>query len=174
MAQRYQLAQVNIGRARAAMEDPVMADFAARLDDVNALAEASPGFVWRLQTEAGNATSLRPYDDERIMVNLSLWETPEALRAFVYRSAHTEVMRRRKEWFESMAGPHMVLWWIPAGIVPTVEEAKHRLDHLAAHGPTVTAFTFKVRYPPPTEQFVGATGRSPARPSGDLPVAPME
>jgi len=149
MTQRYQLAQVNIGRAKAVMEDPVMADFAARLDDVNALAEASPGFVWRLQTEAGNATSLRPYDDERIMVNLSLWETPKALRAFVYRSAHTEVMRRRKEWFEKFDGMYYALWWVPAGHIPTVEEAKARLEHLRASGETAHAFSFAKLFPAP-------------------------
>jgi hypothetical protein len=168
----HHIAQLNIARAKAPLDDPLLADFVAQLDDVNALAEASPGFVWRLKSDSGNATDIRAYDDPLMIVNMSVWESIEALFDFAYRTSHTKVMNRRKEWFESLPGPHMVLWWIAAGTVPTVDEAKRRLDHLAVHGPTVTAFTFKARFTAPVEPLVGATGRSPVRPSGDLPVAP--
>src|SRR5437764_2790129 len=94
------LAQVNIGRIKAPLDDPIMAGFVSRLDDINALAETTPGFVWRLQTDEGNATALRPYDDDRILVNLSVWRTMEELREFVYRSRHVELLRAREEWFE--------------------------------------------------------------------------
>src|SRR5437899_10140145 len=98
------IAQVNIGRMKAALEDPVMAGFVARLDEINALADRSPGFVWRLQTPAGNATYLRPYDDDRILFNMSVWETVEALKQYVYRSVHAELLRQRQQWFEKFAG----------------------------------------------------------------------
>jgi hypothetical protein len=120
----------------------------ALLDPVNAVADASPGFVWRLQTEDGNATALRPYEDDRMIVNMSVWESIDALAAFVYRSGHVDVMRRRREWFESMK-PYMVLWWTPAGAIPTVDEAKERLEHLRVNGPTPYAFTFTARFPSP-------------------------
>ena len=123
----FHIAQLNIGRARGAVDGPIMAEFMALLDPVNAVADASPGFVWRLQTEEGNATALRPYEDDRMIVNMSVWESIEDLAAFVYRSGHVDVMRRRREWFEPMK-PYMVLWWVPAGAIPTVDEAKERLD----------------------------------------------
>jgi hypothetical protein len=142
-----QLAQVNIARARAPLDDPLMAGFLARLDEINALADASPGFVWRLQTPAGNATALRPYADDRILVNLSVWEDFEALRQYVYRSAHAEVMRQRQSWFERFPGAYLALWWVPAGQRPSVEAAKQRLAHLEAHGPTPVAFSFHKPFP---------------------------
>src|SRR2546422_8033077 len=108
------LAQINIGRMKAPLEDPAMAGFVARLDDINALADRSSGFVWRLQTEEGNATYLRPFDDERIIVNMSVWESIDALRAYVYGSAHAEVLRQRREWFEKFDRVFLALWWIPA------------------------------------------------------------
>jgi len=169
----HHIAQLNIARARAPLDDPLLADFMAQLDSVNALAEASPGFVWRLKSDSGNATDIRAYDDPLMIVNMSVWESIDALFDFAYRTSHTKVMNRRKEWFESLPGPHMVLWWIAAGTVPTVAEAKRRLDHLAAYGATATAFTFKVRFPPP-ENFVGAAPRGrpiEGRPHG---VAPTE
>ena len=149
MPQRFHLAQVNIARLRAPLDDPLLAGFVARLDDVNALADAAPGFVWRLQTDAGNATVLRPYDDDRILYNLSVWQNPECLREFVYRGAHVEVMRQRKSWFERYDGPYYALWWVPAGHVPSVDEAKDRLEHLRAHGESAQAFSFAKPYPPP-------------------------
>ncbi|QJR14284.1 DUF3291 domain-containing protein [Usitatibacter palustris] len=148
----YHLAQINIARAKAEMDDPVMAGFVARLDDVNKLADDSPGFVWRLQTEEGDATALRPYEDNRILVNMSVWETPEALRAFVYRGAHTDVMRQRKAWFERMPEMYYALWWIPVGHIPTLQEAKDRLEHLRTHGESAQVFTFAKLFPAPDAQ----------------------
>jgi hypothetical protein len=149
MVNESHLAQLNIARAKAPLDDPLLADFMARLDAVNALAERTPGFVWRLKSDSGNATDIRAFDDPRMLVNMSVWESVDALFAFTYRTAHTQVMNRRKEWFEPLPGPHLVLWWVPAGAVPTLDEARRRLDHLAAHGPTPAAFTFKGRFPAP-------------------------
>lgn len=149
MAQKFQLAQCNIGRARGPMDDPVMAGFAARLEDINALADGSPGFVWRLKTDAGNATSIQAFEDSLILVNMSVWESPEDLRAFVYRSDHAGVMRQRRAWFERFEGVYLVLWWVPAGHIPTVQEARERLAHLQAHGETPHAFSFAKIFPSP-------------------------
>jgi heme-degrading monooxygenase HmoA len=142
------LAQLNVGLGQATVDAPEMAAFVANLDRVNALADAAPGFVWRLQDETGNATSIRPYDDERMIVNLSVWESVEALWAFVYDSAHLEIMRRRREWFQRLPTAFVVLWWVPEGEIPTVEQAIARLEHLEANGPTPHAFTFKRRFAP--------------------------
>lgn len=136
------LAQVNIGRILASLDDPLMAGFVNRLDEINALAESSPGFVWRLETEEGDATALRPYDDDRILVNLSVWESPEHLKHYVYHSLHVEVLRQRKSWFERFGDMHYALWWIPAGHIPTITEAKERLRHLQIHGESTHAFSF--------------------------------
>jgi hypothetical protein len=130
------------------MEGAVMAGFKAALDPINALADQAPGFVWRLQTEDGDATAIRPYDDERMMVNMSVWDSIESLRAFVYTSGHTSVMRLRQQWFEKLES-YLVLWWVPNGHTPTVEEAKERLEHLKRYGPTPHAFTFRVSFPAP-------------------------
>jgi hypothetical protein len=156
MAQsKYNLAQVNIARMRAPLDSDTMADFVARLDDINALADSSPGFVWRYQTEEGNATSLRAYDDESILFNLSVWRSPEELQAYVYKSSHVDVMRRRREWFEKFEGLYYALWWVPAGHIPTVAEARSRLEHLRTNGESAFAFSFRHLYPAPdaeTEQ----------------------
>jgi uncharacterized protein DUF3291 len=141
------LAQVNIGRMKGPLDGPIMAGFMARLDDLNALAERSDGFVWRMQGEAGNNTYLRPYDDERIIVNLSVWESIEKLRAYVYDSAHAELLKQRRDWFEKFESSMLALWWIPAGHIPTIDEAKGRLAALDARGPTPFAFTFRVPFP---------------------------
>lgn len=125
-----------------------MADFVARLDEINALAESSPGFVWRLQTEDGDATGIRFFGPD-ILVNMSVWESVEALHAYVYRSAHTGVMSRRKEWFDRAREAYTVLWWIPASRLPTLEEAKEKLSRLRSRGPTAEAFTFKKAFPAP-------------------------
>jgi hypothetical protein len=151
------IAQLNIGRLVADREDAQVAEFMAALDPVNAIAEASPGFVWRLQTDEGNATSIRPFDDDRILVNMSVWESIEAVQAFAYASRHVEYLRRRREWFERMGAPTMVLWWVTEGHIPTTEEAKARLEHLERHGPTPTAFTFKQAFPPDAEQPLATT-----------------
>jgi hypothetical protein len=139
---RFHLAQVNIGRARGEMTDPVMADFAAALPEINALAERSPGFVWRLQTEDGDATAIRPYDDTRILINLSVWTSLDALSGYVFRSDHAQYLRRRREWFERFERVYLALWWIPAGHRPSVAEAVARLAHLEMRGPTPHAFGF--------------------------------
>ena len=117
---RYHLAQVNIGRLRGPIDSPLLRDFVELLEPVNRLADRSPGFVWRLQTEDGNATAIRPFQDEAIAVNMSVWESVEALGAFVYESRHLDVLRRRKEWFERMTEAYLALWWVPAGTIPTV------------------------------------------------------
>lgn len=120
-----------------------MAGFVARLDDINALADAAPGFVWRLQDEAGNATALRPFEDEWTIINMSVWESVAALRAFTYSTDHANVMRGRRQWFEPHTEMYFVMWWIPAGHIPTPQEARERLDYLQAHGESPYAFTFR-------------------------------
>ena len=146
----FHLAQLNVGRAVAPFESPVMQDFMDRLDEINHLGDASPGFVWRLQGEGGTSTEIRVSDDPLYIVNLTLWESIDALYAFTYRSEHKTVFKRRFDWFERRAGPNVCLWWQPAGTVPTVVDAERRLQHLDDHGPTAEAFTFKQRFPPPT------------------------
>ena len=131
------------------MDSPVMAEFAANLDRINALAEQSPGFVWRLQTAAGNATALRPFEDENTLLNMSVWRDLESLNAYVYRSAHVEIMRRRREWFERMDQPFLVLWWIARGHRPSIPEAIAKLELLRSKGPTAVAFNFRNAFPPP-------------------------
>jgi hypothetical protein len=148
MTGRMHLAQVNIARMKVPLSEPSMAGFVGRLDEINALADRTPGFVWRLQTAAGKATDLRPYEDDLIIVNLSVWESIEDLQAFVYRTAHIEVLGKRYEWFEKFEAAYVALWWVPAGHIPSVDEAKERLAHLAEHGPTPFAFTFHVRFQP--------------------------
>lgn len=145
---QFHLAQVNIGRMKGPLESDVMSGFVVRLDEINALADGSPGFVWRLQNAAGNATYLRPYDDDRILFNLSVWESVEQLKAYVYRTAHAELLRDRRAWFENLGRAYVALWWVPAGHLPGVDEAKKRLAHLEEHGPSPFAFTFKELFPP--------------------------
>jgi len=147
----FEIAQLNVGRAVGAMDGAEMADFVARLDEINALAEASPGFVWRLQGDNGNATALHYTDDPRFIVNLSVWRSIDELWAFAYASTHKELFRRRFDWFERSETPTMVLWWQPAGTIPDIHDALARLRTLTDHGPTPDAFTFKQRFPPPDE-----------------------
>lgn len=148
MSKLYYLAQINIGRTLGAIDSEIMAGFVAQLDTINALAEETPGFVWRLKTEAGNATDIKAFEDELMILNMSVWESLETLQRFTYRSAHTQVMRERKRWFEPMKN-YMALWWIPAGHIPTIEEGKERLEKLEKFGATAQAFTFKENFPPP-------------------------
>ena len=139
----HELAQLNIGVIRGPIDSPVMAQFVANLDRINVLAERAPGFVWRLQTEEGNATAIRPFDDENVAINLSVWRDVESLNAFVYRSAHVEIMRRRKEWFERMSEAFLVLWWVREGHRPSVaggdraprDAAQTRPDGRGVHVP---------------------------------------
>jgi hypothetical protein len=162
-AQAYHLAQLNIARPVAPMDSPRLAGFFARLDEVNALADAAPGFVWRLVDDDGaNATGLRPYGPD-VMVNLSVWESVEALYDFAYRTAHLDVVRHRREYFdhEGLAA-YAVLWWVPAGTLPSLAEAKARLDLLAREGATPDAFTFRERFPSPAGPAGVHSGQSEA------------
>ena len=149
---RYHIAQVNIGRIKGPMDGEIMRGFAARLDEINALADRSAGFVWRLQTDEGNATYYRPYEDDRILLNMSVWESVETLRHYVYKTAHAELLKQRQNWFERFSGIYAALWWVPAGHIPGIDEAKKRIAHLQEHGPTEFAFTFKNVFEP-DEQF---------------------
>jgi hypothetical protein len=144
----FQLAQVNVARLVAPVDAPEVAEFMAALDPVNALADAAPGFVWRLQDDSGDATSIRVFDDETVLINMSVWESIDALFDFVYKGGHVEYFRRRREWFQSFGATYLALWWIPAGTIPTPDDAKAHLEHLEANGPTPYAFTFKKRFAP--------------------------
>lgn len=148
MSASFHLAQLNVATILAPLDDERMLGFVEALDHVNAVADASPGFVWRLKDDAGNATALRPFGPDMI-VNMSVWQTAEALFDYVYRSGHKAYLARRKEWFSIPAEMHLVLWWIPAGAIPTIAEAKRRLDLLRLNGPSPEAFTFKRRFPAP-------------------------
>jgi hypothetical protein len=154
----HHLAQVNLATLRAPLDTPALAEFVAQLEPINALADGSPGFLWRLQTEDGDATAIRAFDDQRVMVNLSVWESIESLRDFVYASRHLDVMRRRREWFHRMADAYLALWWVPAGTIPTVAQARDRLELLARRGPSTDAFTFRAPFPEPAD---AARSRSP-------------
>jgi hypothetical protein len=152
----YVLAQVNIGRLLAPLDSARLAGFVAALDPVNAVADSAPGFVWRLQTDDGNATSLRAFEadaagaDGGILINMSVWESVEALGAYVYGQAHLAVLRRRREWFEQLKDAYTAVWWIERGHIPTIPEAEDRVRHLREHGPTPYAFTLKTHFPPPS------------------------
>jgi hypothetical protein len=160
---KYHIAQVNIARMKAPLDSPVMEGFVARLEEINALADNAPGFVWRLQTDAGNATYLRPYEDDRILFNMSVWDSIEALKDYVYRTAHAELLKGRHNWFEQFAGAYTALWWVPAGHVPGIDEAKTRLAHLEEHGSSQFAFTFKQVFPA-DDAFLAAFDWSVFRP----------
>lgn len=144
----HQLAQLNVAVMKEPLESPGMADFVVNLDRINALAEVSPGFVWRFQTAEGDATAMRPLGDDTL-INLSVWQDLASLNAYVYQSAHVEIMRRRREWFERLREAHVVLWWVAKGHRPSVDEAISRLNHLRAHGVSEAAFTFQQAYPAP-------------------------
>jgi hypothetical protein len=150
----YVIAQVNVARGLAPLDSPRLADFAAGLEPVNAVADGAPGFVWRLQTDEGDATSLRVFEDDEgpdnsILVNMSVWESVADLAAFVYGPEHRAVLRRRREWFEQMREVYAALWWIPRGHIPATAEAEDRIRYLRAHGPTPHAFSMRVHFPPP-------------------------
>ena len=160
----FDLAQLNVGRLVAAEDSPVVAEFIEALDEINALAEAWPGFVWRFQTDDGNAIAERPFPDDALMlVNFSTWESLEALADYVFRSRHADFLRRRREWFQHLEETVTVLWWVPVGHRPTSAEAVARLDHLRRHGPTSHAFTFRGRFEPDGGEAV---------PSDLLPLGP--
>ncbi|NNC75682.1 MAG: DUF3291 domain-containing protein [Acidimicrobiia bacterium] len=146
------LAQLNLGRIRGPLEHPALQDFVNLLEPINALADESPGFVWRLQTDEGDATAIRVFGNDMLLVNLSVWEDVESFRTFVFGDEHRAALRRRAEWFAKMDPPHTVLWWIPEGHVPTVEEANERLALLRSRGATAQAFPLVRPYPEPSSQ----------------------
>jgi hypothetical protein len=154
----WHLAQLNVARPLAPLDSPQLAEFVAQLDRINVLAEAAPGFVWRLTGASGNSTDVRA-DDASLIVNMSVWMSPEALFEFVYKSGHVRVMARRREWFERIE-VFQVLWWVPGGHTPTIEEAMARLRVLRERGPSAEAFTFKQRYAPP-DQHAAPTDMKP-------------
>lgn len=147
----YELAQLNIGIIKGPMDSPVMADFAAGLARINALAERSPGYLWRLQTEDGDATAIRPFENPNLLLNMSVWRDVDSLRRYVYHSEHVELMRRRREFFERLPQAFLVLWWVPRGHRPTIGEAMARLEMLRERGAGPGAFTFREAWPPPNE-----------------------
>jgi len=152
----YHLAQINIARLIAPLDDPKIAEFVAELEPINALADKAPGFLWRLQSESGNATDIAYCDDPFIIVNMSVWESIEALRNFAYKSDHARVFRDRAKWFERMTQPNYCLWWIPAGHIPTVAEARERLRHYQLNGATPYSFWFSQHFPQPRGEGVCA------------------
>jgi heme-degrading monooxygenase HmoA len=146
---RYHLAQINIARAVADLDSPLMAGFVSRLEEINALAEQAKGFVWRLQADSGDATSIRAFDDPRTYINMSVWETPEDLKNFVYRSAHVELIRDREAWFSRLSEQHQAAWWVIAGHRPSATEGRDRLLKLREQGPSGNAFTLARPFPQP-------------------------
>ena len=153
----YHLAQINIGRLIAPIDDPKIAGFVSQLDAINALADIAPGFVWRLKSDLGNATDIQySEDDPSMMLNMSVWESVEALRAFTYQSQHVEVFRQRAQWFEKLPYPIYCLWWVPEGHIPTVAEGRERMEHYQRHGATPYSFWFHDLFPAPVEAAVPA------------------
>ena len=161
----YQLAQCNIARLRAPIDSPLLSEFVAALEPINRLADEAPGFVWRLQTETGDATAIRVFDDEMLMINMSVWESIDTLLAFTYGTAHRDVMRRRRQWFERLASVYLVLWWIPKGTLPTPSDARTRLEMLEGAGSSPEAFTFRspFRAPDGADGVAPQQGESPTR-----------
>ena len=155
----WELAQINIARLIAPLDDPRIAEFVGQLDSINRLADASPGFIWRLQSDAGNATDVSYNDDPFTIVNMSVWQSVEALRDFTYRSGHIQVFRDRAKWFEKMTVPSYCLWWVPVGHQPTVAEGRDRLEHYQQNGATPHSFWFSKQFPAPFEELVAAPSK---------------
>lgn len=142
----HHIAQINIAQSLDTMDSRTMKSFVDRLDEINALADKSLGFIWRLQTEDGDATSIQAFDDPLLIINMSVWKDIESLKQFVYKSSHIELIKDRDSWFRKMAAAHYILWWIPIGKMPAIEDGKKRLQHLQDHGPSEMAFTFSKPY----------------------------
>ena len=145
----FQLAQVNVARAKADMESELMRGFVSRLDEINALADRADGFIWRLKEDSGSATAIRVFDDPLLLINMSVWADLEALKNYVYKSLHVELIKDREAWFNKMGESHQALWWIPAGHIPSTEEARKKLEYIRKHGPSAQAFNFAKPYPTP-------------------------
>lgn len=146
----FHLAQINVARMKGVnINDPIMKEFVDNLDRVNALAEQSDGFVWRLKDESNNATNLNPYHDEQVIINLSVWQSVEALEHYVYKTFHSDFLKRRKDWFQKYGTAHTALWWVPQGKLPTVEEAVEKLEQLQTNGASELVFTFRNRFSQP-------------------------
>jgi len=154
MKMNHHLAQVNIARAKAPLDSPIMKGFVDQLEHINQLAETSPGFVWRLQTEEGDATAFKVFDDALIIVNMSVWESLESLKDYVYSGDHLAVLKNKKHWFEKPSSPILALWWVPAGQIPTIDSAKLALETLTEKGPSPDAFTFAKPFPAPEKGVV--------------------
>jgi len=146
---KHHIAQINIAKAVAEMDSETMQGFVNRLDEINALADEAEGFVWRLQTEDGDSTAIRVFDDPLLIINITVWESIEALKSFVFRTVHVELIQDREAWFSKMASAHQTLWWVPEGQIPSIEEAKEKLDYFNENGPTENAFTFGNPFPKP-------------------------
>ena len=147
---KYRLAEINIARMKGVdINDPIMQEFVDNLDKVNAVAESSNGFVWRLKDDNNNATSLNPYDDEQVIINISVWETIETLEHFMYKTFHTEFLKRRKEWFQTFGKAYTAMWWIEEGKYPTMQEAVDKLGYLQKNGASIVVFDFKHKFPQP-------------------------
>jgi len=146
----FNIAQINIAKGQDKIESASMQGFVKRLDEINALADNSPGFIWRLQTDDGDATSIQVFDDPLIIVNMSVWDSIESLKDFVYHSMHVELIRDRDAWFNKIMKMHQALWWVPASHIPSVDEGTKRLEYLQTHGATTKAFTFAQPFPPKT------------------------
>lgn len=150
MAQDYQLAQINVARMRGVtINDRIMQEFVENSEQVNRLAESSKGFIWRLKDESNNSISFNPFNDEQVIINLSVWEDIESLEYFTYKTFHTEFIKRRKEWFQKYGKAHYALWWIKKNEFPDLTESINKLELLQTHGPSQDAFTFKTKYPYP-------------------------
>ncbi|MCP4385787.1 MAG: DUF3291 domain-containing protein [Hyphomicrobiales bacterium] len=143
------IAQINIARLRFPPDDPRVADFIDNIDAINALAERSEGFVWRFMEDGDNPSGTEVFGDPRLLVNMSIWESVEALQRFAYKTVHRRFVQRSAEWFRPLGGPHLALWWVPVGDIPDPIEGQRRLDHLETHGPSAYAFTFHDLFDPP-------------------------
>lgn len=148
---KYHIAEINIAKMKGVnIGDAIMKEFVENLDTVNQIAEKSEGFIWRLKDENNNATSLNPYNDVQIIINVSVWESIETLENFMYRTFHSDFLKRRKEWFNAFGTAHTAMWWIPEGHIPTLQEAVEKLDYLQKNGASINSFDFKNKFPPPS------------------------
>lgn len=147
---QYHLAQLNIANAKASMDSSVMEGFVSRLDEIHALSDSADGFIWRWESGSADSSVVEVFGDPLLLVNLSLWESVETLKHFVYKTVHIELIRDREAWFDKMPEMHQAVWWVPAGHIPSVAEAKQKLDLLRREGPTDSAFSMSKPFPMPS------------------------